>query len=64
MSIPLDQIISNTDNIYEKTTIAILEAKRIAKEQMVTGDTSDEKIAIEALNHAMNNEVELATGDE
>ncbi len=63
MAIPLDKIITNTENVYEKTSIAILEASKMSRLAAKSHTVSDEKITSMALTRAMDNEVELANDE-
>lgn len=63
MGIPLDQIITFEDNVYELTSIAILEAQKLAIEAGRNNVKSNEKLVSQALTRTMNNEVEIEKED-
>ncbi len=60
MGIPLDKIITFDQNVYEMTSVAILEAKRLASESILDEHQAPpkEKLVSQALTSTMENKVE------
>lgn len=61
MSIPLDKIITYNENVYEMTSVAILEAQYLAgKASQTTEKQPDEKLVSKALNETLDGNVVFA----
>lgn len=58
MSIPLDKIINYKDNVYELTSVAILDAQRLANRIARKKESIDDKVVSKALTKTLNDEVE------
>lgn len=58
MSIPLDKIINYKENVYELTSVAILDAQRLANRIARKKESLDDKVVSKALTKTLNNEVE------
>lgn len=60
MSIPLDKLIDNEENVYEMTCVAIKEAAIVAadKDKVEALDANKEKIVSSVLSKVLNNEIE------
>jgi hypothetical protein len=59
MSIPLDKIITFENNVYEMTSVAIMEAQRLANRLPFESDkTQKEKLVSQAIASTLEDEVE------
>lgn len=60
MSIPLDKIITYNENVYEMTSVAILEAQYLAGRASLSDERSAEKLVSKALNETLDGKVVFA----
>jgi len=58
MGIPLDKIITFDKNVYEMTSVAIVESQKLADDLQFSREKQKEKIVTQAIINTMNDEVE------
>lgn len=63
MGIPLDKIVTFDNNVYELTTVAIMEAQKLASRLPYQEDRPEEKLVSQALINTMADEVEYIRED-
>lgn len=58
MAIPLDKIITFNDNVYEMTSVAIMQASKLANQLPFEQQATKEKLVSQAISDTLYNEVE------
>ena len=61
MGIPLEKIITFDENVYEMTSVAILESQKLADNLHFLNEKPKEKIVTQSIINTMNKEVDYTS---